>query len=154
MMSLGWVFSESFSDTHSRHPQGCFGCFSFRIRFRRSLYLTFPSESVSRRSFNIIFSYDVTGLLLSFRICFSHSLYTSHFRRHWAATLSESVSATCTRHSCRLHWAIIFQNLFLAASQHCKAASCSDIVFRRSLDFIFFVVTRLLFVQNPFPPSS
>jgi hypothetical protein len=78
-MSLGCFFSESFSDTlctsHSSHPLGCFGCFSFRIRFRHSLYLTFPSESVSCRSFNSIFSYDVTGLLLSFRICFSHSLY-------------------------------------------------------------------------------
>jgi hypothetical protein len=101
---------------------------------------------------NFIFSYDVTGLLLSFRICFSHSLYTSHSRRHWAATLTESVSVICTRHSWRHHWAVIFQNPFPAASQHCTAVSCSEFVFRRSLDFIFFVVTRLLFFQNPNPP--
>jgi hypothetical protein len=83
----------------------------------------------------------------------SATLCTSHSRRHWAATLSESVSVICTRHSCRHHLAVVFQNPFPAAWQHRKAASCSEFVFRRFFDLIFLCdVTWLLFVQNLNPP--
>jgi hypothetical protein len=150
MMSLGCFFSESFSDIL---------CTSHSVIHWAALAASL-SESVSATRFTshshrnlfpaaLLTSYFLMKLLAYYFLSefASATLCTSHSRCHWAATLSESVSVICTRHSCRHHW------LFPAASQHCKAASCSEFVFRRSFDLIFLCdVTRLLFFQNPNPP--